>query len=182
MKKVYIGISVLMVLFFLCTGVHAATMTIDINGLDATTPVEGFTIWLDVGDGFTLDSVATIGDAIPAAVGGYGWAEDNFDIMGSQLKMGFSDWDNLMFDMDNPLVDGTMLTFNYTGSIDGLALAQMFTGSATDLYNNGITLGTFSATNINFQGPAAIPIPGALWLLGSGLIGMVGIRRKLGKA
>jgi hypothetical protein len=27
-----------------------------------------------------------------------------------------------------------------------------------------------------------VPIPGAIWLLGSGLIGMVGIRRKLGKS
>ncbi|MCD6376963.1 MAG: VPLPA-CTERM sorting domain-containing protein [Caldisericaceae bacterium] len=29
---------------------------------------------------------------------------------------------------------------------------------------------------------SVVPIPGALWLLGSGLIGMVGVRRKLGKS
>jgi len=43
----------------------------------------------------------------------------------------------------------------------------------------------FLLQTINFQisetPPNAVPIPGAIWLLGSGLIGLMGIRRKLKK-
>ena len=39
----------------------------------------------------------------------------------------------------------------------------------------GITLGSDTAT----MDLAAVPIPGAVWLLGSGLVGLIGIRRKL---
>jgi len=31
-------------------------------------------------------------------------------------------------------------------------------------------------------GPSTVPVPGAVWLLGSGLIGLVGFRRKLRKS
>jgi hypothetical protein len=35
--------------------------------------------------------------------------------------------------------------------------------------------GDFVKANLSYN---AVPIPGALWLLGGGLIGLVGIRRK----
>jgi hypothetical protein len=178
MKKMKLFISAFIILFFLSSMGNAATMTISIDGLDATTPVEGFTIWLDVSD-FSYSNFTT-GDAIPPAVSSFGWLEDNLSAdTNGLMKIGYSDWDYLMDSLDNPLVNGTMVTFDYSGSIDALNLAQLF--KSTDWYNNGITLETFSDTNINFQG-SAVPIPGALWLLGSGLIGIVGIRRKLGKS
>ncbi len=44
-------------------------------------------------------------------------------------------------------------------------------------YNFGVG-GSVSAT---FQVNTAVPVPSAIWLLGSGLIGIVGFRRKFGK-
>lgn len=35
-----------------------------------------------------------------------------------------------------------------------------------------------AASGILVSGPSAVPIPAAVWLLGSGLIGLIGIRRK----
>jgi len=39
-------------------------------------------------------------------------------------------------------------------------------------------IATFGAVN---SGQSFVPIPGAVWLLGSGLIALVGLRRKLKK-
>ena len=48
-------------------------------------------------------------------------------------------------------------------------------------YSNGGASYT-GAYTAQLNPTAAVPIPGALWLLGSGLIGMVGVRRKLNKS
>ncbi len=187
MKRVNVLLPAFLVLFFASTAVHAATMTIDILGLDETTPVEGFTIWLDVSDDFTLDSGANLGDAIPEPLN-LGWGQDNFDVVGGEtLRMGFSDQDNLFLGLSNPLVDGTLLSFDYTGVVEGLALAQIFSGDLVpvDFFAEGtITLSSFTDTNITFLGPGDIggpvPIPSTVLLLGSGLIGLIGIRRRRG--
>jgi len=41
--------------------------------------------------------------------------------------------------------------------------------------------GTISFQTASYSGASAVPIPAGLWLLGSGLIGLVGIRRKFSK-
>ncbi|MEW6267228.1 MAG: VPLPA-CTERM sorting domain-containing protein [Thermodesulfobacteriota bacterium] len=37
----------------------------------------------------------------------------------------------------------------------------------------------FILDDIQYNGGAPVPIPGAVWLLGSGLVGLIGLRRKL---
>jgi hypothetical protein len=57
----------------------------------------------------------------------------------------------------------------------GTTLTNWVVGDSSTLYS---PQPTFVGGNVTVN---AVPIPGALWLLGSGLIGMVGIRRKLRK-
>jgi len=50
----------------------------------------------------------------------------------------------------------------------------------TTLMFDGITAGAYGAAIDNIR-VGAVPIPGAVWLLGSGILGLVGIRRSLTK-
>ncbi len=60
-------------------------------------------------------------------------------------------------------------------------------------FNSAGTLGTFTGTDDNFDGiygewntgsftAAVVPVPAAVWLLGSGLLGLVGIARRKARA
>jgi hypothetical protein len=39
--------------------------------------------------------------------------------------------------------------------------------------------GTFYAMAVHPGDVSAVPVPGAVWLLGSGLLGLIGIRKKM---
>jgi hypothetical protein len=60
---------------------------------------------------------------------------------------------------DNPLWNNVLLNFNYN--------------SAGDL------AGLLSATPSSGDHVAPVPLPASLWILGSGLLGLIGIRRKI---
>ncbi len=55
-----------------------------------------------------------------------------------------------------------------------LGLADWVTSPSGEVLDGQIPEGGISLASIN-----NVPIPGALWLLGSGLIGLLGLRRKL---
>lgn len=71
------------------------------------------------------------------------------------------------------------ITFTAIGL--GLSPIDITVDSLIDVWADydSLAITTPSATDGSVN---VVPIPGAIWLLGSGLIGMVGIRRKLGKS
>ena len=69
-----------------------------------------------------------------------------------------------------PYSDPTYTYYNYTGVAAG-ALTMIDFGFR---YNPG----WFDFDDVSMN---PVPIPGAIWLLGSGLIGLIGVRRKLKK-
>ncbi|QJB56652.1 VPLPA-CTERM sorting domain-containing protein [Pseudodesulfovibrio sp. zrk46] len=75
--------------------------------------------------------------------------------------------------------------FSAVFSLDSFALAFMETNSIFFFSVMGLE-GDFllSSAKLEFDAslPSATPIPGAVWLLGSGLIGLVGLRRKYSDA
>jgi len=75
-------------------------------------------------------------------------------------------------------LNGTAIDY-YTVSINTLGWLNSFQNPYSDLYRN--TLDTTSdptKTRVVFSKIPSVPIPGAVWLLGSGLLGLLGFRRK----
>jgi hypothetical protein len=80
----------------------------------------------------------------------------------------------------NGYVDQYLYYFDYDGSgftKDGVEVAVI----RTFLTSNGTTIdlnGNQIATLINPGSAPAVPVPAAIWLLGTGIVGLVGIRRR----
>jgi hypothetical protein len=96
----------------------------------------------------------------------------------------FAPLDNFGTGFDGQFLVGSV-TFNAKSSLGTTYLTTSDTNPsiAGDFYTQNFT--SLDSSVLFKTGEieiSEVPIPGALWLLGSGLIGMVGIRRKLGKS
>ena len=73
---------------------------------------------------------------------------------------------------------------SWTGQNDYLYTLVEVLQAPTDIgifFGGSLASGTGDLLVDNFGTVAAVPIPGAVWLLGTGIIGLVGIRRKFKK-
>jgi hypothetical protein len=77
----------------------------------------------------------------------------------------------------SPGVDciGNQLSGGYTSTDDGIAGSPMIDGPFTGL-NVNFDIG--SGHSLTVLSVTSVPLPGAVWLLGSGLLGLIGISRR----
>ena len=130
-------------------------------------------------------------------IGGYGPTEAEFDILSDYMANGGSLYVHGGLGMSNPAgtaalwndflsqydlafgqsfisVGGATTIISSHSLFDGVSSLYMLNGHAT--YGDNVIAKTTSGTPI--FAISQVPIPGAVWLLGSGLVGLIGLRRK----
>ena len=161
--------------------IYAAPFTISIEGLpEPTSKIQSFLITLEVDGDFNVTDFA-FGDAIPTD-GKFGWLHTplNVDTTTSRrlYKIEGIDQDGLYFGDFHDMRNGVISTFNYEGSILGVAQNALLISNRTgdnQIDNLGLTY-KLSSESLMIS---SVPIPGAFYLLSSGLLGLVGIRRRM---
>lgn len=160
----------------------AALFTVEIDGLgEPVSEIQSFSIWFSVDEAFTFSDFS-FGSAVSQAEAGQvlGWdsqSEIVTDIdRGLVFKIGGLDRDGAFMGNYFDLKNGTICTFEYSGLILGMTdILQISNRDGVNMYE---------ALNLDYDlSPeglkiAPIPIPPAFLLLGGGLLGLVGIRRK----
>lgn len=171
MKKATVLGLLALLCFFASANASAALHTISVMDLPNPSGIEAYNIWFEVSNDFELIIPVADGSAIPVAIN-LGWSTDTETVSPPLFKLAKSNLDALMSNTSNNMLNGDIASFNYNGSIIGVNFFQF-----GDFYGNEISLNLLSHDQDRTI-ISAVPIPSALLLLGSGLVGLTGIRCK----
>ncbi len=155
------------------------TFNVSINGLPEPSEIRAVTIWFEVSNDFSFDNL-TLGDAIPTGESGQvlGWEIDKAAVTHHEgkrvFKFGVYDQDDAFLDHPFNLRNGTIVSFDYDGTIVDLALVQFGVAAGVNIADRFRTA-SLGPSGVNF---APVPLPPSALLLMAGLVGMATIKRK----
>lgn len=182
MKKLLMTVIIILAVAMLFGSANAYTVNFDLGNDMIFSELSGFQF--DVNGAGDLGAiVGAPGPSMPVIAAGYPWfigraANDGFfsyDVSGA-ISMPFSAGTVMVLTRDEPF---TLSNFIFSSSLDQDGKYPYTVYTAENIWSDG--LGTTYTASLN-QMPPPVPIPAAVWLLGSGLLGLVAIRRRSAKA
>jgi hypothetical protein len=203
MKRLSVLLLAILMVFGFSTAASAVSVEIDFyggtTGLDQGVYDTGSTITLDwtLGDFVNVDIVMAEvpGDPVGLAAFAFVMPFDPAEVALSDLKPNpgfftfpantgiFADFLSVEAFGTPPLPGDDVVMLSFVLTCTGTGVFDLVLFDLNDEPNSGLGDGTvlddlFDGTTV-FATVNQVPVPGAVWLLGSGLLGLVGLRRKL---
>ena len=135
-----------------------AFVTADASDLGGSEPLDIFALAIDEGDNYTF--------AFSASISYFGFYM--MDQKSTPLTIIYTDGSS----------DSTTIGASGASGLNGTFLAMIFDKPVSSLYIPRVNGGDGEVGIDNIEFGNQVPIPAAVWLLGSGLLGMIGLRRK----
>jgi hypothetical protein len=154
------------------------TATVDILLSDIDTDFDSFGFYIEYDPTVLTASDITAGDIFPSETADCFtsdiWIDDE-DSENAALIFYYSPFTSSNYIFEN---EGVLASFDLTGITEG-EQELLFTNLAFSLGSDAIDISvTDGIVNVS-SGANAVPIPSAILLLGGGLFGMLGVRRKI---
>jgi hypothetical protein len=176
MKKSIMVTTLVLAVFFLGLSAQSATLTVAVDGLDTLLPdgiisyQTNFNVTGGLVTGVAFSADQNVVFTIPNVTAFWNQSGSNLVVLADNG-----------FNTSPLLVNGNLFTISYPDAIslslnfDSFLLASNFS-QVVPMFQNPASA-TFGAGN-NLLTLSPVPIPAAVWLLGSGLVGLVVLKRR----
>jgi len=187
MKKITVVIATLAFLFLFHTAAYSAlVMDTYLDGVDVT----GDTIYLNIGDSYQLDLLISVDQALVS--GGFEIVYNSAVIDITNVTAGSTSWFPMTNSWESGLIDYKAIVFPPGATVlpgDDMLFASLdliYLGGADSLFlsitpTDDWVAATGDVLDGDIEGKHlvnVVPIPGAVWMLGSGIIALFGFNRR----